>query len=79
MKVTTAKYLDDYKIQLTFSDGKTNVINFLPALKKIPQCCHFLDITAFKKFKIDGGNIVWGKNWDMIFTLESLYKNKLVN
>ena len=76
MKVVTAKYLDDYKIEIIFDDKKRNVINFLPALKKYDTCKKYLDITLFKKFKVDSGNIVWGNNWEMIFKIEDLYENK---
>ena len=77
MKVVTAKYLDDYKIEIIFDDKKRNVINFLPALKKYATCKKYLDITLFKKFKVDSGNIAWGNNWEMIFKIEDLYENKL--
>lgn len=76
MKIVTAKYLDDYKIEIIFDDKKRNVINFLPALKKYATCKKYLDITLFKKFKVDSGNIVWGNNWEMIFKIEDLYENK---
>ena len=76
MKVVTAKYLDDYKIEIIFDDKKRNVINFLPALKKYATCKKYLDITLFKKFKVDSGNIVWGNNWEMIFKIEDLHENK---
>ena len=76
MKVITAKYLDDYKIEIIFDDNKKNVVNLLPALKKYATCKKYLDITLFKKFKVDSGNIVWGNNWEMIFKLENLYENK---
>ena len=79
MKVVTAKYLDDYKIEIIFDDKKRNVINFLPALKKYATCKKYLDITLFKKFKVDSGNIVWGNNWEMIFKIEDLYENKFNN
>ena len=75
MKVVTAKYLDDYKIESIFDDNKRNVINFLPALKKYATCKKYLDITLFKKFKVDSGNIVWGNNWEMIFKIEDLYED----
>ena len=75
MKVVTAKYLDDYKIEIIFDDKKRNVINFLPALKKYATCKKYLDITLFKKFKVDSGNIVWGNNWEMIFKIEDLYED----
>ncbi|MCX6263909.1 MAG: DUF2442 domain-containing protein [Bacteroidetes bacterium] len=77
MKILSANYIDDYKVQLIFDDKKKNVINFLPVLKKNSVCKKYLDITKFKKFKLDQGYIVWGKNWDMIFTIESLYNNTL--
>jgi hypothetical protein len=48
----------------------------LPALKKYATCKKYLDITLFKKFKVDSGNIVWGNNWEMIFKIEDLYENK---
>ena len=76
MKVVTAKYLDDYKIEIIFDDKKRNVINFLPALKKYATCKKYLDITLFKEFKVDSGNIVWGNDWEMIFKIEDLYENK---
>ena len=77
MKVKSAKYIDDYKVELTFDDKKINIINFLPVIKSNPVCKKYLDVTKFKKFKLDHGNIIWGKNWDMIFTIESLYHNTL--
>ena len=45
-------------------------------LKKYPHPQHnkYLDLKNFKKFKIDGGNIIWGKNWDLIFNPRKLYE-----
>ena len=77
MKVLSAKYIDDYKVEIIFDDKKKNIINFLPAIKSNPVCKKYLDISKFKKFKVDQGNIVWGNNWDMIFTLDRLYNNTL--
>jgi hypothetical protein len=77
MQVIKAHYLNDYKIEIVFSDNKKNIVDFLPALKKLDTCKKYLDVTKFKKFKIEQGNVVWGKNWEMIFTLDSLYNNNL--
>ena len=33
----------------------------------------YLNENKFKKFKIEFGNIVWGKNWDLIFPIDKLY------
>ena len=71
------KNLVDPAKLLKSDDKKKNVINFLPVIKKNPVCKKYLDVTQFKKFKLEQGNIVWGKNWDMIFTLDSLYHNTL--
>lgn len=78
MKVVKAKYVNDYILEITFDDGKVNKVDFLPAIKKYPGCDEFLDVTKFKKFKLEMGNVVWGKNWDMIFHVENLYKNNLI-
>ena len=77
MRLTSAKYIEDYKVELIFDDKKINVINFLPVIKRYPLCKKYLDVTKFKKFKLEHDNIVWGKNWDMIFPIESLYLNTL--
>jgi len=29
------------------------------------------------RFTIDNGNIVWGKNWDLIFPVEPLYAGRI--
>ena len=36
MKVKSAKYIDDYKVELTFDDKKINIINFFPVIKSNP-------------------------------------------
>ena len=33
----------------------------------------YLDPRKFSRFTIDNGNVVWGKNWDMIFPIEQLH------
>mgnify|MGYP003337390519 CR=1 FL=1 len=53
MKVVTAKYLDDYKIEITFDDNKRNVVDFLPALKKYVTCKKYLDITDRKSTRLN--------------------------
>ena len=34
----------------------------------------YLDPQKFCTFTLDGGNIVWGKNWDLIFPIELLHE-----
>jgi len=33
----------------------------------------YLDPRKFNRFAIENGNIVWGKNWDLIFPVEQLH------
>jgi hypothetical protein len=35
-------------------------------------------LTITKKFKLEMGNIVWGKNWNLIFPIEMLRNGVLV-
>jgi hypothetical protein len=42
-----------------------------------PSYEKYKTIDVFKKFKIENGNIVWGKNWDLIFKIDKLYKNTI--
>ena len=73
MQVTEAKHIEGYKIQLTFSTGKIRVIDFEKKFIKYAPS-KWLKMENFMKFKVDEGNIVWGKNWDVIFNIESLLR-----
>lgn len=79
MKVVQAEHLSDYKILITFSDETQQVVDFgefmmerLPALYS-----KYRNASRFKRFKIESGNIVWGRNWDLIFPIEQLYSGKI--
>ena len=37
----------------------------------------YLDERKFRQFKIEDGNIVWGKNWDLIFPIEQLHRGRI--
>ena len=76
MLITGAVYVSDYKVNITFADKTEKIIDFGIFLKSCPHPQHnkYLDIKNFKKFKIDGGNIIWGKNWDLIFNPRKLYE-----
>ena len=42
-----------------------------------PQYNKYKKVENFKKFKIENGNVVWGKDWDLIFPVSDLYKGKI--
>ena len=77
--VSKAKYLENYKIKIVFSDNTSQIIDFEPFLKENPhpQWDKYIDLTIFKKFRIDKGNLVWGRNWDLVFPVHSLYVGNL--
>ncbi len=78
--VTGATYIRDYLIKIEFSDNTFRVIDFGPFLKENhhPQWDKYNGIGNFKKFKIENGNLVWGRNWDLIFPVSGLYSGNLL-
>jgi hypothetical protein len=78
--VTGATYIQAYKVKIEFSDNTFRVIDFEPFLKENPhpQWNKYNNIDNFKKFKIENGNLVWGRNWDLIFPVSGLYSGNLL-
>ena len=76
LSIVSAKYVRPLSVELYFSDGVSRVINVGEFIRKHPhpQYNAYLNEKKFKQFKIEMGNVVWGKNWDLIFPVESLYK-----
>ncbi|KQS31352.1 DUF2442 domain-containing protein [Dyadobacter sp. Leaf189] len=79
LTVTGADYLSDYRLLVKFSDNTEKVIDFEDFLtyNSHPQFDKYKDLKHFRKFKIERGNVVWGKDWDLIFPVEQLYSGKL--
>ena len=80
MKIIEAKYLKVYLICITFSDYTQQIIDFEPFLnhKKHAVFEFYKQLTNFKNFKIEKGNIIWGEDWDLIFPIEQLYNGKIL-
>ena len=78
INIIKAKYLDGYKVELQFDDNTVRQIDFGVFLKNHPHPQHnkYRELRNFRKFKIDGGNIVWGKNWDLCFNPRKLYEGE---
>lgn len=66
-------------IELVFSDNTTRVINIGDFIRKHPhpQYNKYLDPKKFSQFTLKNGNVIWGKNWDLIFPIEQLYTGNL--
>jgi len=80
ISVSRASYIDDYKLKVEFNDNKKQVVDFGNFLNthSHPQYNKYKKLENFKKFKIENGNIVWGKDWDMIFPVYDLYQGKVI-
>ena len=74
--IEDANYIDDYTVQLNFNDGAVRKIDFSRFLKTRPHPQHnkYLKYSNFRKFRIENGNIVWGKNRDLEFNLLPLHQ-----
>lgn len=78
--ITKTDYLGGLSVKLTFNDGVERTLDFSSFFKKNshPQYNKYAAPALFKKFKIEGGNIVLGKNWDLMFPVEQLHTGVLL-
>jgi hypothetical protein len=78
IEIVSAKYIGDYAIRISFSDGFSKLVDFKPFLESSlhPSIRKYLDEKVFKDYKIVGGNLNWN-DYDLIFPLEDLYKGIL--
>jgi len=70
IKVTKAKYIEGYKIEIKFNDGKTKIIDFKDQLWG-EMFEPLKNIEYFKKFKLNPFTIEWENGAD--FAPEYLY------
>lgn len=78
-KIVNAEDIGNLKIKITFNDQLQRQVDIGDFIRRHPhpQYNKYLDPKKFKKFSIENGNIVWGKNWDLIFPIEQLYSGEL--
>ena len=69
--VTRAEYCGDYRIQLTFNDGKSGTIDFVRWLEG-PIFEPLKDLEYFQRFFLDGGTVSWPNGADI--APETLYE-----
>jgi hypothetical protein len=77
--IQQAVYVSGLSVELKFNDGTVREINFGDFIKNHPhpQYNKYLNPSNFINFFIDHGNIVWGKNWDLVFPIEKLYSGDI--
>ena len=77
--ITKAENMGNLTVSLTFSDNTVQTVDIGDFIRRHPhpQYNKYLDPRKFSRFIIDDGNIVWGKNWDLIFPVEHLYAGRI--
>ena len=75
LTVVEVEYIGGLSLKLTFSDGFVRILDFSEYLFLHPHPQHdiYQNPDKFRECYIDCGNLVWGKDWDMIFPIEDLY------
>ena len=78
IEVLSAKFIGDYSLRITFSDGTNRLVDFKPFLESSghPSIKKYMDEKNFLNFVITGGNLNWN-DYDMIFPVEDLYEGKI--
>lgn len=82
IKILSAKYLNEYKIAITFSDGVVNIFDYETlVMRDHEEFKTYKDLNEFKKFQIiaNGTMIGWGENWEMVLPLNTLYTKKQIS
>jgi hypothetical protein len=74
LAIKSAKYVQDFLIAITTTNGKTKLVDFLPLFHKYVKGDNlkYFAPQNFKKFIVKNGNIYWGKNEDVIFPVSLL-------
>ena len=75
IEVSSANYIGDYAIRISFNDGNEKLVDFKPFLTKSfhPSISKYLNESLFKQFEISNGNLNWN-DYDLIFPIHDLYE-----
>jgi hypothetical protein len=78
--VVKAENAGNLMIKITFSDKTTQKVDVGDFIRRHPhpQYNKYLNPRKFSRFTIANGNVVWGKNWDLIFPIEQLHLGVIV-
>ena len=78
INIVTAEHVGEYRLKLSFNDGKDQVVDFFPFLShsRHPDIRVFLDPARFAEFRLEYGDLVWG-DYELCFPVMDLYRNRL--
>lgn len=78
--ITSATNAGNLTVCLHFSDNTTRIVDIGEFIRRHPhpQYNKYLDPRKFNRFSLENGNIVWGKNWDLMFPIEQLHQGAIL-
>lgn len=78
LMITSADYLSDYKLEITFNNKTKKKVDLSNFLKKAtnPSTIKYRNKRNFKNFRIEHGDLLWG-DYEMIFPINDLYEGKI--
>jgi len=78
ISITKAKYLEDYKIEFSFSDQTFKIIDFYDFLNgsRNPMTRKYLDKKLFQNYSIQYGDIIWN-DYEMCFPIWDLHEGNI--
>ncbi|OIP03623.1 MAG: hypothetical protein AUJ97_04255 [Bacteroidetes bacterium CG2_30_32_10] len=78
ISIINAKYINDYKIRFSFSDGIEKDIDFSNFLNnaKNGMAKKYLNLELFKNYTIEYGDIIWN-DYEMCFPIWDLHEGKI--
>ena len=73
--IAKAEHLGAGRLALHFTDGHETTVDFGPFLRRSahPGMRRFLKPVAFREYRIEYGNLVWG-DYEMCFPIADLYE-----
>jgi len=77
LEIEAVKYIDGYKLALTFNDGKINIVDFENFILRSghPEIRKYEDKNLFKDFNLTYGELEW-KDYDLVFPVSDLYEKQ---
>ena len=72
-EIVKAEYLDSYKVQLTFKNGRSGIADLASYPDPTNVFIKFLDLSYFMDFKIEFGTLIWGDG-ELDIAPEHLYQ-----
>lgn len=71
-------YKENYVLDVFFADKTHRVINFEPVFKQLQgYYAKWYKLQNFRKVFVEHGNLSWGKNADVVFSLDKIYTGEI--